>query len=64
MAMMINKALRMKDGPFGQYLTELSKNLAEEIGHGFCDGLGEVLTSQRSNAEGRTIRNEGEESSS
>jgi hypothetical protein len=64
MALMLDKVLRMKDGPVGQYLTELLKDLAEEIGNGFCDGLSEAWDIQHSNAESRGRVDEVEESDS
>ena len=64
MAWMIDKALRMKDGPIGQYLTELSKDLAEEVSNGFCDGLSEVWDIQHSRSPGGRNEDETEESGS
>ena len=54
----------MKDGPVGQYLTELAKDLGEEIGNGFCDGLSEAWDIQHSNVESERLVDEVEESDS
>ena len=64
MALMLDEVLRMKDGPVGQYLMELSKDLGEEIGNGFCDGLSEAWDIQHSNAETERHLDEVEESNS